>query len=122
MVDIFFISDTMILEVEGMHKLWAFRSRIEVPAADVIAVRLDPRAASLPQGKRSPGTHLPGKITAGTFVEEGRTTFWDVKNPQDALVIDLKNPTYQRFVVEVEDPAITCNTIRQVIEARTPQA
>ena len=55
-------------------------------------------------GFRALGTSLPGVITAGRFVQDGRWTFWDVSNPGNAIVIELQNERLSKLVVEVEDP------------------
>jgi hypothetical protein len=65
---------------------------------------------------RAPGTHVPGLIIAGTYRAQGKKVFWDVCNKRKAIVIDLKNSSYDRLVVEVDDPQETVNRIRKRIE------
>jgi hypothetical protein len=65
-----------IFEVQGLHKLWALRSRLEVPLAHIRSVREDPSAArGLWKGFHLPGTHVPGVLAAGTFYRGGKRVF-----------------------------------------------
>ena len=38
-----------------------------------------------------PGTNIPGVLTAGTFYQHGKRVFWDVHNPDNTVVIELKD-------------------------------
>jgi quinol monooxygenase YgiN len=106
---------TLILEVQGWDKLWSLKSRLEVPLAHVSAVR---RAADeRPRGIRLPGTHVPGLITAGSFLQEGRWVFWDVHDSEKAIAIDLQDEHFTALVVEVADPEAS---IRDIARAVTP--
>jgi hypothetical protein len=52
-----------------------------------------------------PGTSIPGVITAGTFYQHGKQVFWDVHNPDNTVMIELKDERYNELVVEVADPS-----------------
>jgi hypothetical protein len=47
---------------------------------------------------------LPGVIVAGTYYRNGERHFWDVRNPERAIEIDLAGVPYDKLVVEVADP------------------
>ncbi|MBN3928864.1 hypothetical protein IQ279_04270 [Streptomyces verrucosisporus] len=96
--------DTLTVEVEGLDKLWALRSRLEIPLANVRGATRDPGIVRDPKGIRAPGTHVPGVIVAGTFHRDGERVFWDVKDPEKAVVIELADERYVRLVVQVDDP------------------
>ncbi|KIQ65176.1 hypothetical protein [Kitasatospora griseola] len=95
---------TLVVEIEGLDKLWAIKSRIEIPLANVRGATADPGVASEPKGIKVGGTQWPGLITAGRFRRHGELVFWDVKNPAKAVVIELADEQYARVIVEVEDP------------------
>jgi len=44
MVDVTTEGDSVVFVVEGLDKLWSFRSRLELPLAHVTAVEHDPEA------------------------------------------------------------------------------
>ncbi|MER5477729.1 hypothetical protein ABT026_12255 [Streptomyces sp. NPDC002734] len=95
----------LIAEMQGLDKLWALKSRLEIPLAHVRGATHDPGIAHEPKGVRVGGTYFPGVITAGRFRRDGEWVFWDVKNPEKTVVVELADEeSYDRLVVEVEDP------------------
>ncbi len=89
MVNIAKEGETLVFEVQGLDKLWALKSRLEIPCSNIRAVRADPTiACGWWKGIRAPGTHIPGVIRAGRFYHDGERIFWDVKNPEKTLVIE----------------------------------
>jgi hypothetical protein len=119
MVDVQIHGDSVVFEVEGMHKLWALRSRLEIPLAHVRGVRADPAAArGLWRGLRLAGADIPGLFAAGTFFRHGELVFYDVRDPSHAIVVDLDDETYERLVVEVRDPAAAVARITDALRAR----
>jgi uncharacterized protein len=67
--------DDLVVEIEGMDKLWSLKSRLVIPLANVRGATADPGIAAEPKGLRAPGTSLPGVITAGTFHQDGERVF-----------------------------------------------
>ncbi len=105
MVDLSIEGGSLMLHVRGADKLWAFKSSLEIPLQHVVGIRADPSVArGWRHGWRVPGTNLPGVITAGTFYQDGKRVFWDVHNPDQTVVIDLRDERYNQLVVEVADP------------------
>lgn len=53
-------------------------------------------------------------VTAGHFRHRGEHLFWQVKNPNKAVVIELAEAaTYDRLIIEVDDPRATVALIEQ---------
>jgi hypothetical protein len=116
MAEVELAKDTLSIHVRGMDQLWALRSHLEIPLSHVSGAEAAPEAArSWWQGIRSGGTHVPGVITAGTFHQEGERVFWDVHDPDKAIVIGLRDERYARLVIEVEDPPTTVAAIQEAI-------
>lgn len=90
--------------VEGLHKLWALKSELTIPAENIIKAYQDEAELNGWKGWRIPGTHIPGLITAGTFHLSGNKIFWDVVDKKKAIIIDLADESYQKLIIEVEDP------------------
>ena len=108
----------LTIEVRGVHKLLALKSRLQFPLSSVTSVRLDPQFADRPLGWKAPGTYIPRIVTAGTFFHNKKRLFWDVSNPDNALVIELKGEKYQLLVVEVEKPGAVARQIQAAQEER----
>jgi hypothetical protein len=109
--------DALVVNVEGWDKLWALKSRLAIPLANVRGATLDPGIVADPKGVRAPGTHVPGVIVAGTFHTEGERVFWDVHDPAKAVVIELADEQYARLVIEVDDPREAVDRIERAKRA-----
>ena len=106
--------DQLIVEIEGLDKLWALRSRLEIPLVHVRGATADPGMAAL-TGWKVGGARVPGVITAGTFHVDGERVFWDVHDAARAVVIELTGDPYTRLVIEVDDPAATVAQVEKAL-------
>jgi hypothetical protein len=119
MVDVTIEGDRVRFAMEGWDKLWAFKSHLEIPLAHITAVRVDPEPArGWWHGFRMPGAQIPGILTAGTFYQSGGAVFFDVRDPEGTIVIDLDHEHYQRLVIEVENPGATVGRLQSAIAGR----
>lgn len=105
----------LVISVKGLDRLWSFKSQISIPLAHVRGATADPGIVHEPKGRRSLGAHVPGAVVAGTFVQEGERIFWDVHDTAKAIVIELHDETYQRLVIEVDDPRTTVAMVEQAL-------
>jgi hypothetical protein len=95
------------LTLEGLDKLWAMKSHLAIPLANVSAVRADPAIAREKgrTGLKLTGARLGERLIAGSFRQDGKTVFWDVHDAAKAIVLDLHDEHYAQLIVEVDDPA-----------------
>ena len=100
-----------IFKVNGMHKLWAFKSQLTIPFDNVINAHQDVESIKGWHGWRAPGTSIPSIITAGTFYKDGNKIFWDVSNIDNCIIVDLKDEDYKQLIIEVEIPAEAIKTL-----------
>ena len=125
MVETIIDKDLLRVQVRGTHKLWAFKNSIEIPLAAIRSVKADPARARHAQGSRNPGTSVPGILHAGTFHDGVHKVFWDVHNPDKAIVIELENANhvllnydgYDELVVEVANPTESVDEIMRAMAA-----
>jgi hypothetical protein len=118
MVTVSIEGDRVHFDVEGLDKFWAFRSHLDIPLAHISAVQIDAEAArGWWHGLRIMGSNVPGVLTAGTFYQHGGIVFYDVHDPERAIVLHLEHETYKRQVVEVEDPQKTRTLIEKALKA-----
>jgi hypothetical protein len=119
MVDLSISDGKLVLHVRGADKLWAFKSSLEILLEHIAGIRPDPEVArGWWHGIRMPGTSLPGVITAGTFYQHGKRVFWDVHDPDNTVVIDLRDERYNELIVEVADPSAAVALVRAVLPAK----
>jgi hypothetical protein len=105
MVDMSVADGKLLLHVRGADKLWAFKRSLEIPLEHVAGIRADPAIArGWWHGLKTPGTSIPGVLTAGTFYQDGKRDFWDVHDPDNTVDIDLRDERYNQLVVEVANP------------------
>ena len=99
--------------VRGADKLWTFKSSLEIPLAHIVEIRADPAIAhGWWHGLRMPGTNIPGVLTAGTFYQDGKRVFWDLHDPAETVVMELKDERYNELIVEVADTAAAIKLLR----------
>ena len=110
--------DQLVVTMQGLDRLWALRSRIAVPLSAVRGATADPGITRESAGFRSPGTHLPGKITAGTYRKDGTRTFWNLRNRQEAVVVELEGQHFTRLVLGVDDARATAERIERALSPR----
>ena len=103
----------LVVEMNGLDKLWSLKSKLTIPLAHVRGATVDPGILGEPKGIRAPGTHLPGVITAGTFHQDGEKVFWAVRDALKAVVVELADEQYTRLVVEVDDPRAVVAMVEQ---------
>ena len=95
--------DNVVFTVLGLHKLWAFESKLTIPFDHITSVHADLSSLNGWKGVRMPGTYIPFVISAGTFRHAGTKDFWDVTDPKKALIVELKDEEYEKLFIEVED-------------------
>jgi hypothetical protein len=108
------------LTVSGLDIILAFKHHLEIPLEHVrsVVVGITPEAhEQLRQSQRIPGTFLPGVVTAGSYVADGRWMFWDVHySGAQAITISIAHERYEAIVVDVEDPAATVAKIQYFLQ------
>lgn len=51
----------------------------------------------------------------GTFYQQGKRVFWDVHNPENTIVIELRDERYNELIVEVGDPQATMELVKTAL-------
>ena len=116
MVDVAIEGTAAVFAVEGLDKLWALRSRLEIPLAHITAVDHDPaQVGRWWHGVKLFGTDVPGLFAAGTFYYHGELVFWDVRDPAATVIVSLAHERYKKLIFEVADPAGTVTRLRDAL-------
>ena len=124
MTDVRIKDDRLHVTIRGIDVLWAFKSRIVLPLEHVVGARRDPhlRAEGPWLGAGHTDSLLDYAVAAGPMVVHGRREFWDVRDPERAVTIDLVGEPYQRLVVEVRDPAAVMDEVNAAVRAKPAAA
>ena len=116
MADVEYTGDTLVVHVKGWDKIWALKSRLEIPREHVIGAGPVGEEARQWKGWRMPGTQIPGVMTASTFIKEGGRVFWDLHDADRAIAIRLRDDQYRELIVEVADPTATIDLINRIAQ------
>jgi hypothetical protein len=106
--------DRLLVRPVGLVRVWALSKGTNVPVTSIVDVGVSPRKG-LVKGFRSPGTYLPGVMTAGTFRSRGEKDLWMVGHGAEVLVIELHDEKYRHLIVQVEDPHAAVEALRAAI-------
>jgi hypothetical protein len=120
MVNVTIAEDTVVFTVEGLDKLWCFRSRLEIPRSHILDASID--AAQVERwwhGIRVIGTELPGLFAGGTFRYQGKLVFWDVRDFSKAIIVSLDHERYRKLIVEVANPHETVAALQEAARHRS---
>jgi len=116
LVDLSIAEGKLTLHVRGADKLWAFKSSLEIPLVHITEIKADPSIVhGWWHGLRMPGTNIPGVLTAATFYQDGKRVFWDVHNPENTVVIGLRDERYNELIVEVPDPKAAVELVKATL-------
>ena len=121
MVDVTVSGDLAIFNVEGSHKLWAFKSRIEIPLSHITGVEVNhEQVGRWWHGFKLIGTDAPGLFAAGTFYYHGETVFWDMHDTANTIIVSLEHERYKKLIVEVADPDATAAALQTALRSTRP--
>ena len=113
MVEVAVERDRAVFRIEGLDKLWTFRSRLEIPLAHITAVEVNhEEVGRWWHGVKLMGTEMPGLFAAGTFYYHRELVFWDVRDPAQTIIVSLDHEHYKKLIVEVADPIATAALLR----------
>lgn len=122
--------DELVVTMQGLDRLWSLRRRIVVPLAHVRGATADPgmhragpwafrsSGSGNSIGVRSPGTYVPRVVVAGTYVKDGERTFWNLRERQEPVVVELTGEPFARLVLGVDDARATAERIEQALSRR----
>ncbi len=113
MVNVSVDGNRAIFTVEGMHKLWAIKSQIEIPLAHITGVDVNTEQVNAWwHGFKLIGTDMPGLFAMGTFYYHRELVFWDVTDLSRTIIVSLEHERYKKLIIEVDDPAATAAMLR----------
>jgi hypothetical protein len=102
----------LVIEPQGLDRLWTRRDRVELSLAAVSSIRIAPRSEAPPLPPRRNALHLPGIITAGAH----GNTFWDARRGDQLLIIQcLPGAEFGTLVLQFANPFATLTRTRTVL-------
>jgi len=116
--------ETLVVRLHGWDRLWALRRSLEVPLSHVASVRAHPREAwfddVIVDSWSGVGTYERGWIAAGVIRLADGPSFYDVRDPERVVAIDLVGEAIRHIVVEVDgEPEQVARDVREALGERT---
>jgi hypothetical protein len=105
--------EELIVSLEGIDKVWSFKSRITVPISHIQSVEVvDPKTFHHARLVKVSGAGV-GHYKVGTFLEckrgeKNKLVFYDVHHSNEGIngkliIITLNDEHYSKLVLEVDD-------------------
>jgi len=112
-------NDQLVISVQGARKVFALKSEITIPLANVTDVKRGLEWQELPGFFSSirVGSRVPGYI-GGTYYEDGTKAFYDVTRRENAVVISIKDDNFDTVVIGVDDCEATVALIKEALTNR----
>lgn len=121
MADVTIANGNLIVRIQGLRQLWTLRRTLVFPLTSVrsVARGRDVRKEFPRFWEKRLGTNVVRLYYGGIFSRRGERTFWDVRRPEDTVVISLADESYKRLLIDVDDPD---ETVKEITEALTTVA
>lgn len=105
-----------MVAMHGVDKLLSFKGEMRIPLAHVKSAKLDPEASKAHfVGVKLGGINIPGMIRIGTYEGRDGLAFWDIRKPEEALVIELHDETYARLFLQVDNVEAVAAEIQKAL-------
>jgi hypothetical protein len=102
----------LVLTLSPVDKVEGLHGSIRVPVSSVRTVRNVDDPWSEMRGMRAPGTGVPGVISVGTRRGGGIRDFVVVHGGGPAVVVDMEDADFDRFVITTEDASAVAAQLR----------
>lgn len=90
------------IKLSLLERLLTLHGSLDIPLEHVVSVSVDPVAHAWWRGRRV-GVSVPG-ASHGTFISDGGLSFYDYRNGDRCLTLELRDQRYRRVIVEVDRP------------------
>jgi hypothetical protein len=103
MAQITIADGVLTVQLRSVDKILALHGNLSVPLSHIRGVEVRPEEAfQFFHGLRV-GTNIPHVLTAGTFFTPAGKLFFDMRDPERSIGIDLEHDTYTRLIIQVDD-------------------
>ena len=110
------LGDRLRIRFPGSSAFLTFKRPLEIPLAHISQVdRATPAPKDALQSPLGLGSWLPSVIGAPRFRHAGGRVFWNVSDPANAIMVQLRQEHYSRLVIDVTDPDETVAAVRAAV-------
>ena len=107
----------LFIAIKGIDTFLMCKNKLNIPLKNIVSVsHYNGEYNTCFKGVRAPGVNIPGSVAAGTFYQKGQKIFWGVKNIRKSIMLELKNNSFTRIIVEVDNPDESIKTIQTSLQ------
>lgn len=105
----------IVFELHGLDEILAIKRSLSVALDHVVSVSTENVGWEPFQQLRVGGTSIPGVIKDGRYLSSDGKMFFEMRNPDKCITVNLDHETYKSIVFEVEDKEATAQMIRDAL-------
>ncbi len=109
--------EALTIRLTLWEKLASFQGNVRIPLRHVRGATDDDGFRGTALGLRSPGTGVPGVISAGTYHKGGDRQFVFMTRGTQPLVIELQDEKWARLILGVPDARAMATRINALAKA-----
>ncbi|MUG95662.1 hypothetical protein F7734_26220 [Scytonema sp. UIC 10036] len=115
-MNISLMNEKLEIQWEWYEQMLAFNinKNFMIPLNHIEAVSIVPPTSSWTE-IRSPGLIIPGVLKVGTYYSSRGKEFWYVARDRDYLTLDLKNESFNRIILTIDDNHTWLERINQFV-------
>ena len=106
----------IIVSLKPWEVMLSFQKSFRIPLSHVTGAKDDETCRGWNLGMRSPGTGIPGIISAGTYLKAGDIQFVFITRGTHPIVLELQHEKWQRLIIGVNYPRRLVVAINAAIE------
>ena len=111
--------DQLVITMQGSRKFFAMKSEVSIYLGNIAGVTSGLEWCEAPKlFEKRIGTDFYGFYFGGTFKQDGNRVFYDLKKREDAVVISIKDESFDTVIIGVDDAKATIELIDGVLKKR----
>lgn len=115
-VEVTVAGEDLLIHVHGIDKFLSFKGSMTIPLKHVSDACKAPEIPRREMGVKLVGAGIPGLIRAGTYKGKDGLAFWDVRDHDKAILVELHDEQYSQLILEVDDPEKTIAMIKKAVD------
>ena len=109
--------ENVVFTLLGVDKVLALKSKLVVPIKHIRSVSTEKADWNTFKMVRVAGSGLLGVVKDGTFASPDGLLFYEMRDPDKCITVELENEDYRKVVFEVKNKEAAADTIREAMES-----
>ena len=105
----------LVFRVTGIDEVLALKRELKVPLEHVKSVSTDKIDWNYFKMAKVAGARIPGVVEDGRFLSKEGLLFYEMRDPDKCVTVELTDESYKKVIFEVKDKQATADAINQAI-------